>query len=95
MRTVSKVTKEVEIVTLICDLCGSTEMPRYEQNRRCEICGREVCGNCQDDFEHETRCKICGKLAPEWIPKINEAYRQYEQLQEDWKVASLAARARP
>jgi hypothetical protein len=93
MRTTSKEMREVEIVTLTCDLCGSKDMSRYECNRKCQICGREVCGKCQSDFEHETRCKVCQDLAGEWIPKINAAYEQYEALQQQWKEASLMREA--
>ncbi len=85
--------RQTEVTIIACDLCGSEEnVARYEENRRCHNCGREVCNKCVSDSEFATECKVCTKLANEWMPQINAAHREYERLQEAFKAASLAMR---
>jgi hypothetical protein len=85
--------RQTKVTILACDLCGSEEnMARYEVNRRCQNCGREVCNKCTSDDEFGTTCKVCARLIGEWQPKISAAYKEYERLQQAFKEASLAAK---
>lgn len=101
MRITTKSTREVEEVTILCDLCGkSAHMPRYACNRICNRCGREVCAECQgpyhDDFAgDEIICVICKSMEPEYLPEINDLWKQVGDLKLQWKENSLARKAAP
>lgn len=95
-RRVEKVIQEVEVATLFCDSCGSTEkMARYSENRRCGRCGREVCFACQyiadGEFDYGTQCKHCHGLEAIYLAPLNAAYREIERINREWKEESLKA----
>jgi hypothetical protein len=96
MKTVTRETREVEVVTITCDLCGSDKLPRFAQNRTCTLCQREVCGDCQgpypeEGFGEQTICKPCRALEAKYQEPINETFRERERLMEAWKTESLEA----
>ena len=95
MRVVRKEMVEQEILTLTCDLCGSPEnIARYDCNRRCQNCRREVCNRCLNlGNEFSNQCLMCSETGMDFLPKINAAYKLYKDLCEQWKAASLARRA--
>lgn len=93
-KRVKKVTKEVEVTTLFCDICGGVEkMARYSENRRCGRCDREVCFTCQyigdGEFEHGTQCKHCKDLEKIYLAPLNAAYQEIERVNREWKEQSL------
>jgi hypothetical protein len=94
-RIKSVVVKEVEVVQVICDLCGSTDTPRCSCNRVCERCGRDTCGKCQVDEEFSTgpECIRCAEFRPTIGEEINAHYRAIEELRQSWKVQSLTSAA--
>jgi len=75
---IKKEKKEIEINHIFCDDCG---IDITHNNRRCAICGKDVCNKCVGYYEYDgdyttNYCKSC------WIAgeKYREEIKEYENI---------------